>query len=114
MKETLKSTKEYRIKLFSGSDKIAHDIIELAARSNGGNWYSLQYMKDFVDAEKIFYSPQYDHHTAEIINGKLLHLDIPCGGGEYKTVLSIEEIDLLESDFEIEEKDFEGLGGLAD
>jgi len=41
-------------------------------------------------------------------------LDIPFGGGEYKTVLSIEEIDLLESDFEIEEKDFEGLGGLAD
>jgi len=37
MKETLKSTKEYRIKHFIGSDKIADLLIKLAARSNGGS-----------------------------------------------------------------------------
>lgn len=114
MKETLKSTKEYRIKHFIGSDQLADLLLRLAAKSNGGHWVSLKEMQEIVAGKNILYPEEFGNHTAEIINGKLLHLDIPFGGGEYKTVLSIEEIDLLESDFEIEEKDFEGLGGLAD
>lgn len=114
MKETLKSTKEYRIKHFIGSDKIADLLIKLAAKSNGGQWITLEEMQEMVEGKKILYPEEFSKHKAEILNGKLLHLDIPFRGGEYKTVLSIEEIDLLESDFEIEEKDFEGLGGLAD
>ena len=114
MKETLKATKQYRIKLFTGADQLAEKLILLAAQSNGGNWVSIEQMQNLVEAKKLEYPTLYKEYTGEVINGKLFHLDVPCGGGEYKTVLSIEEIYLLESDFEIEEKDFEGLGGLAD
>ena len=114
MQETLKATKQYRIQLLTGADSVAEKLILLAAQSNGGNWVSIEQMQNLVEAKKLEYPTLYKEYTGEVINGKLFHLDVPCGGGEYKTVLSIEEIDLLESDFEIEEKDFEGLGGLAD
>ena len=114
MKETLKATKQYRIKLFTGADQLAEKLILLAAQSNGGNWVSIEQMQNLIEAKKLEYPTLYKDYTGEVINGKLFHLDVPCGGGEYKTVLSIEEIDLLESDFEIEEKDFEELRGSAD
>lgn len=114
MKETLKSTKEYRIKLFPGSDKIADMLLRMAASSNGGTWFTIQDMQNEVEYKKALHTPEFDHHTAEIIGDKTLHLDIPAGGGEYKTILSIEEVELFETEIEVEDSDFEGLGGLAD
>ena len=114
MKQTLKATKEYRIKMFPGADKIADMLIKLAARSNGGQWVTIPEMKSFVESKKVFYPAEFRDHSAEIIGDKILHLDVPAGGGEYKTVLSIEEVELLETEFETEDSDFEGLGGLAD
>ena len=114
MKQTLKSTKQYRVKLFPGSDKLAGDLAILAMKSNGGQWVSIAQLQSIVDSEKLLYPSIYKGYTAELIGDKTLHLDIPAGGGEYKTILSIEEVDILESDFEVEDSDFEGLGGLAD
>ncbi len=114
MKQTLKATKEYKIKMFSGADKIAYELLKLAARSNGGQWVTLNEMQEIVEGKKILYPEEFGNHTAELIGDNLLHLDIPAGGGEYKTVLSIEEVELLETEFETEDSDFEGLGGLAD
>ena len=107
MKETLKATKQYRIKLFTGADSVAEKLILLAAQSNGGNWVSIKQMQNLVEAKKLEHPTLYKDYTGEVINGKLLHLDVPCGGGEYKTVLSIEEIDLLESELKIDDDELD-------
>jgi len=114
MKQTLKATKQYKVILYPGSDSMAEKIAILALKSNGGQWVSIEQMKSVVDSEKLLYPTIYKGYTGEVINGTILHLDVPAGGGEYKTVLSIEEVELLETEFETEDSDFEGLGGLVD
>lgn len=121
MEQTFKSTKEYRIKLFSGADQLAETLILLAAKSNGGQWVSLPQMKNLVEAKKLEYPTLYKGYTGEIIGDNILHLDVPTGSGEYKTVLSIEERELFEVEETITEEEarnildeLDGLGGLAD
>jgi len=122
--QTLKSTKEYRIKLFSGADQLAELLILLAAKSNGGQWVSFSQMQSLVEAKKLEYPTLYKGYTGEIIGDKIFHLDVPAGEGEYKTVLAIEERELFEVEETISEEEArnilnqldesEGLGGLAD
>ena len=124
MEQTLKSTKEYRIKLFSGADQLAERLILLAAQSNGGEWVSLIQMQNLVEAKKLEYPTLYKGYTGEVIGDRLFHLDVPAGGGEYKTVLAIEERELFEVEEILTEEEArnilnkldetEGLGGLAD
>ena len=106
MEQTFKSTKEYRIKLFSGADQLAELLILLAAKSNGGQWVSFSQMQSLVEAKKLEYPTLYKGYTGEVIGDKIFHLDVsaggifhldvPAGGGEYKTVLAIEERELFE------------------
>ena len=124
MEQTFKSTKEYRIKLFSGADQLAERLILLAAQSNGGEWVSLTQMQNLVEAKKLEYPNLYKGYTGEVIGDRLFHLDVPAGGGEYKTVLAIEERELFEVEEILTEEEArnilnkldetEGLGGLAD
>lgn len=121
MEQTFKSTKEYRIKLFSGADQLAERLIILAAQSNGGDWVSLSQMQNLVEAKKLEYPTLYKGYTGEVIGDRVFHLDVPSGGGEYKTVLAIEERELFEVEETLTEEDarnildeLDGLGGLAD
>lgn len=115
------SSKNYRVKLFSGADSLAQSLIILAAKANGGQWLSLEDMKNVVDGQKLLYPTIHDGYTAEIIGDKILHLDVPAGGGEYKTVLAIEERELFEMEETMTEEEarnildeLDGFGGLAD
>jgi len=121
MEQIFKSTKEYRIKLFSGADKLAQDIALLAAKSNGGQWVSLTQFQGIIEAEKLLYPTLYNGYTGEVIGDRVFHLDVPAGGGEYKTVLAIEERELFEVEETMTEEEarnildeLDGFGGLAD
>jgi len=104
--------KQYRISLHKGSNQLAEQLALLAAKSNGGEYISLQQLKAIVEAQRLLYPVTTEGVQCEIIGESLLHLDSPVYGEELPcTVLVIEEIEI----FDLEEQtEFNGYGAMAD
>lgn len=108
----MKKQTQYKIKLFSGADAMAAQLAVLAAKSNGGDSITLPEIKAVFDAQKRLYPVTHENQQCEIIGETLLHLDSPVRGEELnKTVLVIEEVELLELE---ELAEFNGYGAMAD
>lgn len=87
--------KQYRIKLFEGADGLSKEIAILAAKSNGGAYLPIEKLQGVVEAEKLLYPSMNGGKQAEVIGENLLHIDMDVGG-KIETVLSIEEIEVME------------------
>ena len=86
----------FRVKLFEGANSLCTDLVLLAAKSNGSSEkLSLDDLKMVAKAQKIQYSYNYKETQIEQIGEHLLHIDIK-DGEEYKTVCTIEEIEVFE------------------
>ena len=91
----MKSTKQFRVKLFEGSTPLATTLVTLAAMSNGGKTLSIEQLKNVAESECILYPSLNADTQAEIIGDNLLHIDRKIGD-DYKTICSIEEVELTE------------------
>jgi len=93
----MKKNTQFRVTLFEGADSLAEKIVSLAAKSNGRkeNKFTLEQLKGVVESEVILYPALYKDTSAEIIGGRILHLDTKRGD-EYNTVCVIEEVEVLE------------------
>lgn len=87
--------KQYRITLFEGADSLCKEIAILAAKSNGGAYLPIEKLQAVVEAEKLLYPTMNGGKQAEVIEENLLHIDMNVGG-KIETVLSIEEIEVIE------------------
>ena len=104
--------KQYRISLHKGSNQLAQELAILAAKSNGGEYISLQQLKAIVEAQRLLYPVTTEGVQCEIIGESLLHLDKPVSGEELPcTVLVIEEVEVMELE---EIKEFNGYGAMVD
>lgn len=86
----------FRIALFEGHDSFASDLALIAAKCNGTtDKLTLEQLKASFDVEKFRYSSLQKDTTCDIIGGTLLHIDKKIGD-EYKTVLSIQQVEIFE------------------
>ena len=91
--------KIYRISLFEHSNNLAETLAVLAAKSNGyEKKYTLQDLQDVAKGQCILYPSSNENTTCELLDNHTLHLDRKVGE-DYKTVLIIEQVDILEIDY---------------
>lgn len=91
MKKTM-----YRITLMPESNQTCADMAILAARSNGREEkLSLESIKGFFESEKLRWPSLNDNSQCELIGDHLIHVDRKVGE-DYKTVLIIEQIEIVE------------------
>lgn len=100
----------YRISLFPDCTSLCEKLAAMAAKSNGGAAYSLEQLKTVADGNILEYPTMNEGCTAELVGGCTLHIDRKIGK-EYKTVLVIEQIEIMAMP-QFEEAN--GLGALAD
>ena len=87
----------YRITLFPQfSNGLSETLAILAAKSNGSEkGYTLEYLKNVAEGQKILYPTTNENTTCELIGGNRLHLDRKVGE-QYETALILEQVDILE------------------
>jgi len=91
--------KIYRISLFEHSTQLAETLATLAAKSNGcEKKYTLTDLSHVANSEIILYPSLNQNTTCELLDEHTLHLDRKVGD-DYKTVLIIEQVDILEIDY---------------
>lgn len=87
--------KYYRITIYKNHD-LCDILVPLAAKSNGGQYFTLAELVATAKARKMTYPSLCGEFTAELIGDSLLHIDAKTGANTYETVLSIEEVEVFE------------------
>lgn len=96
--------KHYRIYLFEGANSLCETLATLAAKANGGQELSISDLSGVGKADKIKYPSSNEDITVEPIGDNLLHVDRKIGG-EYKTVLRLELVEIMELPLTLDELD---------
>lgn len=85
---------QFRISLFENANSLCEKLAGMAARSNGGAAFTLDQLKSVAEGNIIEYPTINKGYTASLENN---HLTITeTRGEEVKTVLLIEQIDVVE------------------
>lgn len=88
----------YRIAIYPRSTGLCDTICGLAARFNGGeNTLTLKQLHSVAESQVILYPSMNDGCKAELIGNDLLHIDRTIGN-ETLTILSIQEVEIIELD----------------
>lgn len=86
----------YRVFLYEGANGICEKLALLAAKSNGLEIPTpLSMLKTVAEADKFMYPTISEGVAIEVIGETILHIDKKIGDA-YKTVLSIEQVEVLE------------------
>lgn len=94
--KNMTSKKMYRITLLQDSNSLAETLAILAAKSNGLDTpYPLLDLQGVAKGQILLYPSSNENSTCEIIGENTLHLDRKIGN-DYKTVLILEEIEVME------------------
>lgn len=88
----------YRIAIYPNDNTICDTLAKLACRFNGGaNKVTLQQLKTVAESEMILYPSTSEGCKTEMIDNTLLHIERKIGEVTH-TIMSIEEIEVLEMD----------------
>ena len=105
----------FRISLYPDSNfLLCERLAVLAAMSNGGSVnLTMEQLKTVADGNILEFPHANSGCVAELIGGHLLHIDRKIGE-EYKTVLAIEQVEILEMPAIEEPEEFNGIVALAE
>ena len=90
--------KQFRITLFAGASTTADTLALMAAKSNGGENITINDLNAIFKLKKFENPATNSQAQFVIVNDHTVHLD-DMVGGEFKTVLIIEEIEILNKAF---------------
>lgn len=85
---------QFRISLFENANSLCEKLAGMAARSNGCAAFTLGQIKSVAEGNIIEYPTINKGYTASLENNRLTITE--TRGEETKTVLSIEQIDVVE------------------
>lgn len=94
--------KQFRISLSEGANRLCETLATMAAYGNGGRPVTIENLKLVADANLIEYPTINEGCTVEPIGQNLLHIDRKIGA-EYKNILKIELIEVMEPELPAEE-----------
>lgn len=103
----------FRISIFDYATELCNKLAAMAAKANGGSPITLEQLKTVAEGNILEYPSLNEGCVAELIGGHILHIDRKIGQ-EYKTVLAIEQVEILEMPTIEEPEEFNGIGALAE
>ena len=94
--------KQFRISLSEGANRLCETLATMAAYGNGGRPVTIENLKTVADGNLIEFPTSNEGCTVEPIGENVLHIDRKIGA-EYKNILKIELIEVMEPELPEEE-----------